>query len=109
MECTLCPKKQYVGKCEWTFNRRINSHRNDVWRADGPPCDKHFQLPNHNFNEHAKFTIIEKIERPRSEKKELRLLLKLKEDKWMERLQTVRPKGLNVSLNYPQQMTGAIK
>ena len=59
MECTLCEKKQYVGKCEWSFNRRINSHRNDVWRVDGPPCDKHFQLPNHYFNKHAKFTIIE--------------------------------------------------
>lgn len=108
MECTLCEKKQYVGKCEWSFNRRINSHRNDVWRVDGPPCDKHFQLPNHDFNKHAKFTIIEALENPPKDKIQLRNLLELKEDKWMARLQTIIPKGLNISLNYPQNMTGVI-
>ena len=61
MECVLCKGKQYIGKCEWSMNRRVNSHRNDVWRAEGPPCDKHFQLAGHNFNDHARFTIIEKI------------------------------------------------
>ena len=108
MECTLCEKKQYVGKCEWSFNRRRNSHRNDVWRVDGPPCDKHFQLPNHDFNKHAKFTIIEALENPPKDKIQLRNLLELKEDKWMARLQTIIPKGLNISLNYPQNMTGVI-
>ena len=24
-------------------------------------CDKHFQMPGHNFNVHAKFTIIEEV------------------------------------------------
>ena len=109
MECTLCERKQYVGKCEWSFNRRINSHRNDVWRVEGPPCDKHFQQENHDFNKHAKFTVIEKIEKPPLDKKELRKLLELKEDKWMTRLQTVMPNGLNISLNYPQDITGVIK
>ena len=109
MECTLCLKKQYVGKCEWTLNRQINSHRNDVWRTDGPPCDKHFQLPNHTFNEHAKFTIIEKLEKIPNDKIQARKILELKEDKWMERLQTVTPKGLKDNLNYPQEITGAIK
>ena len=32
-----------------------------MWRADGPPCDKHFQNTGHKFNEHAKFTIIERL------------------------------------------------
>ena len=109
MECTLCERKQYVGKCEWSFNRRINSHRNDVWRVDGPPCDKHFQQENHDFNKHAKFTVIEKIEKPPLDKKELRKLLELKEDKWMTRLQIVMSNGLNISLNYPQDITGVIK
>ena len=98
-----------MGKYERTFNRRINSHRNDVWRLEGPPCDKHFQLPNHNFNNHARFTIIEALEKPPNDKKELRKLLELKEDKWMTRLQTVMPKGLNISLNFPQEMTGVVR
>ncbi len=109
MECTLCEGKQYVGKCEWTMNRRINSHRNDVWRTEGPPCDKHFQLEGHDFNTHARFTIIEKIERPPTDKKELRSLLEKKEDKWMKRLQTVMPNGLNIAYNYPQYLTGCIR
>ena len=41
--------------------RKINTHRNDVWRKDGPPCNKHFQMPDHNFNAHAKLTIIEEV------------------------------------------------
>ena len=104
MECTLCLKSQYIGKAEWTLNRRINSHRNDVWRVDGPPCDKHFQLPNHNFTKHAKFTIIEKLEKPSSSKTYNRKLLEHKEDLWMQRLETIIPKGLNVSYNYPQDI-----
>ena len=58
MECSLCEESQYVGKSEHGFNVWMNTHRSDVWRTDGPPCDQHFQLPRHNV--HAKFTIIEK-------------------------------------------------
>ena len=39
----------------------MNTHRNDVWKRDGPPSDKHFQMPGHKFNVHAKFTIIEEV------------------------------------------------
>ena len=39
----------------------MNTHRNDVWRTDDPPCDKHFQMPGHNFNVHAMFTITEEL------------------------------------------------
>ena len=50
MECCLCEKSQYVGKPEYSVNLRINTHRNDVWRTDGPPCDKHFQMPGRKLN-----------------------------------------------------------
>ena len=101
-------KKQYVGKCEWTMNRRINSHRNDVWRAEGPPCDKHFQQEGHDFNKHAKFTILEKLEKPPSDKMKKRKILELKEDKWMKRLKTIAPYGLNVGYNHPNNISGCI-
>ena len=58
-ELYLCEKSQHVGKSEYSLNLRINKHRNDVWRTDGLPCDKHFQMPGHNFNAHAKFKIID--------------------------------------------------
>ena len=59
IECSLCEKLQYVGKSKYMLNLRMNTHSNDVWRTDGPPCDKHFQMLGHNVNVHAKFTIIE--------------------------------------------------
>ena len=108
MECSLCKNHQYVGKSEWSFNKRINTHRNDVCRPDGPPADKHFQLPNHNFNQHAKFTILEKLEKLPSNKQELRKTLEIKEDRWISRLRTIAPYGLNINYNYPQYISGII-
>ena len=61
MECRICEKSQCVGKSEYRLNLRINTHRNGVWRTDGPSCDRHFQMPGHNFNVHAKFTTIEEV------------------------------------------------
>ena len=60
MECLIC-KLQYVGKSEWPMNIRINKHRNDVFRIDGLDVCKHFQKTGHNFDKHAKFTIIEEL------------------------------------------------
>ena len=49
-------------KKEYSLNLTIIKHRDDAWRKDGgPPCDKHFQMPGHNFNAHAKFTITEPV------------------------------------------------
>ena len=56
-----CKQLNPKQKSEYSVNSKINTHRNDVWRTDGPPCDKHFQMPGHNFNTHAKFTIIEEV------------------------------------------------
>ena len=79
---------------------------NNVWRTDGPPCDKHFQMPGHNFNTHAKFTIIEEVYNKSLSKLKIRSLLEHREDFWILKLQTLSPQGLNVSLNYPQDTTG---
>ena len=49
------------------------------------------------------------LEKPPPDKKNLRKLLELKEDKWIVRLNTIIPKGLNISLNHPQEVTGVIK
>ena len=60
MECSLYEKSQYVGNSKFSLNLRMNTQRN-VWRADGPPCNRDFQMPGHSFNAHAKFTIIEEV------------------------------------------------
>ena len=62
MECTLC-RIQFVGKAETPFNIRLNNHRKDA-NDNNPkasPASIHFKQPGHNFNKHAKFTLIEQI------------------------------------------------
>ena len=108
MEFCLFEKSQYVGKSEYSINLRINTHRNDVSRTDGPPCCKYFQMPGHNFNTHAKFTIIEEVYNKSLSKLEIRSLLEHREDFWILLLQTLSPQGLNISLNYSQETTGSI-
>ena len=80
MKCCLCEKLQYVGKSKYSLNLRINTHRNDVWRTDGPPCDKHFQMPGHNFNANAKFTITEEVYNKLLSKLKICSLLKHRKD-----------------------------
>ena len=97
-----------VGKSRYSLNVRKNTHRNDVWRTDAPPCVKHFQIPGHDFNPHVKFTIIEEVCNKSLSKLEIRSLLEHTEDFWILKLQTLSPQGLNISLNYPQDTIGSI-
>ena len=55
MECRIC-HIQYIGKSETEFNIRLNNHCKDVNRQNAPQADQRFKLPNHNFNQHARFT-----------------------------------------------------
>ena len=108
MECSLCEKSQYVGKSKYSLNLGMSTHRNDVWRTDGPPSDTNFQRPGHNFNVHAKFTIIEEVCNKSLSKLKIHSLLEHREDFWILKLQTLVPQGLNISLNYPQDTNGSI-
>ena len=64
-------------------------------------------MPGHNFNIHAKFTIIEEVYKS-SPKLKIRSLLYHREDFWILQLQTLSPEGLNISLNYLQDTFGSI-
>ena len=108
MECSLCEKLQYVEKSEYRLNLRMNTHRNDVWRTDGPPHDRHLQMPGHNFNAHSKFTIIEEVYNKYLSKLKIPSLLEHREDFWVLNLQTLSLRSLNISLNYTQGTTGSI-
>ena len=70
-------------------------------RTDNPPCEKHFQMPGHNFNTHVKITIIEDVYTESLSKLKIRSLLEQREDFWILKLQTVSLQGRNISLNYP--------
>ena len=108
MECSLSEKSQYVGKSKYSLNLRIKTHRNDVCRKDGPPCGKHFQMSGHNYNVHAKFTIIKEVSYKSLSKLKIRSLLEHREDFWIFKLQNLSPQGLNMSLNYLQDTNGSI-
>ena len=69
--------------CRQPLNLRINTHKNDFWSTDSLPCDKHFQMSGHNFNAHAKFTIIEEVYNKSLSMLELRRLLEHREDFWI--------------------------
>ena len=65
-------------------------------------------MPGHNFNAHAKFTIIEEVCNKSLSKLKIRSLLKDREDFWILKLETLSPQCLNMSLNYPHDTTGSI-
>ena len=108
MECCLCEKSQYVEKSEYSLYLGINTHINDIWGTDGPPCDKHFLIPGHIYNAQTKFTTIEQVINKSLSKTKIRSLLEHREDFWILKLQTLSPQGLNISVNYPQHTTGSI-
>ena len=107
LECKLCPV-QYVGKAETELHFRLSNYRSEVKKPDPTPSAKHFQLPGHVFEEHARFTIIERIENPPSNKTAKTQLIEQREDRWMSELKTLMPNGINASLNHPQTRTGVL-
>ena len=72
--------KQYTGKSETVFNLRLNNHRKDVNKRNSLQADQYFRLPGHNFNKHAKFTLIEQLNDTNIEKELLKHRLKKLED-----------------------------
>ena len=108
LECKLCPKVQYVGKSESPANIRINKHRDDCKISTSIDIDQHFRLPGHDFNQHAVFTIIEKMNVTNKSKKELREILERREDFWVMELKTLKPLGIYPKLNHPHEYTGIL-
>ena len=107
LECTLC-SKQYVGKAETQFFYRLNNYRREVTLSDPSPSAKHFKLQDHSFEQHARYTLIERIERPDNLQNK-RVYMEKREDFWITTLKTLHPYGINGSVNHPQLITGALK
>ena len=74
MECTKC-KLQDVGKTGTELNLRINNHRKDVLKLNVIPTDQHFPQGDHDFNNVAKFTIIENLQNTKLSKEGITELL----------------------------------
>ena len=103
IECTLCNNKPYVGKSETQSNLRTNNHRSDSKKSDSIEVDKHFyDNKDHDFEKHAKVTLIERLRNPEHmTAEEITYNLEKREDFWILKLNTLQPDGFNVSLNHP--------
>ena len=69
-----------VGKSEPPVNLQINMHRHKVKSPNGAQFDKHFNLPGHDYNENARFILIEQEDN--------RQLLEDRKDNWMMKVKT---------------------
>ena len=92
VECTKC-RLLYVGYTTDQLNHRMNRHRSDI-RHYPERCElaKHFHDNDCDFERDIQVTILEHVKG--SEYK-----LKRQEDKWMKRLGSQHPTGMNISVS----------
>ena len=98
MECIIS-NLQYDSKNETPFNIRLNNYRKDVKDPKAILAYKHFQKNGHRFNEHTRFTITGRMTNTNLDKEVLREHLIQGENFWIQKLETLCPKGLNQELN----------
>ena len=65
--------------------------------------NQHFKLPNRNFNQHARFTLIEQLDNMKIDKDLATLRSKKRENFCIETLKNLHPYGLSAELNFPNQ------
>ena len=85
MECRIC-RIRYIGKSEKEFKIRLNNHHKDVNRKNALQADQHFKLPYYSFNQHARFTLTERLDKVNIDKDMTTLWLKKREDFWIKTL-----------------------
>ena len=97
LQCRIC-QLQYVGKSETPFNIRLSNLGKDAKLQASILSWKHFNNQNHNFQQHAEFTLIEQIKKQRTAE-ETRILLKRRANFWVLKQKTLSQDGLNQELN----------
>ena len=102
LECRICRIK-YVGKSDTEFNIRLNNHCKNVNRQNTSQANQHFKLTNHNFNQHARFTLNEQLDNMKIDKELATLRLKKHEYFWVETLKLLHSHGLNAEVNFSNQ------
>ena len=81
------------------MNFRLNKDRNDVFREDTILVCHHFKQASHDFNKHAKITIIEQLKHQNKGLAAMTATLEEREDFWIKKLNTLHPNGFNQELN----------
>ena len=65
---------------------KLNKLRKDVNRENAQLADQHYKLPGHNFNQNAKFILIEQLDNININKDLATLRLKKRENFWILKL-----------------------
>ena len=73
----------------------LNNHRKDAQSQKSILSCKHFNEPNHNFQQHAQFTLVKQINPTKKETKRQKKLLKNREVFSILKLKPLHPDGLN--------------
>ena len=79
-------------------NERLYNHRKDAKKTKSIPYDEHFRIPGHDFSNHAKFIIIEELDKITDTITDRKILIE-REDYWISRLKTHYPNGFNDRFN----------
>ena len=88
---------QHNGKRKTPFNIHPNNHRKDAKSQASILVCKHFNKQNHNFQQHAKFTLIEQIKKQTTAEE---TLLKRRKIFWvLKSWVCLHPDGLNQESN----------
>ena len=88
---------QYLDKAE--TDSRLNNQRKDVYKDDAIPASRHFAMKDHIFNREVSFIIIEQIRKSTLSRETKKNLLKQRENFWIFKPETLKPKVLNQELN----------
>ena len=86
--CDMCAQSQYVGETKNTLKTRFYLHRSHISRNQGTHVTRHFQKENHSLA-NMKCLVIETVFAKDVTSRRRR------ERFWIEKLQTVHPRGLN--------------
>ena len=77
------------------INIRLNNHRKYEKDSKAVLADELFQKNGHRFNEQARFTIIDRLTNRNVDKEILRECLIQRKNFWIQKIETLYPKGLN--------------
>ena len=94
LQCRIC-QLQCVGKSETPFNIRL---RKDAKSQASILACINFNEQNHNFQQHAEFTLIEQVKK-HTTTEETKTLLKRRENFWVLKLKALYQDGRDQELN----------
>jgi len=97
IHCNLCPNTPtlYIGETQNSCRERISKHKSDILHNNNKPVSSHFNLPNHTVN-NFQVTVIQYFT-PNNAISKTNHLRKTHEIKWIQKLHTHTPVGLNIN------------